>query len=198
VRSASFFFSPTPKPCSLEYNPAALENEPASLESPPPAQAPTAAAGITLTDRFALAVASGLGSGYSPFAPGTAGTVVAIPFYFALARLEPWLQILTTLAFIAIAVFVATRAALYWGDSDDGRIVSDEIAGYLVAMALVPAEPKYLVAGFLFFRLFDIVKPWPACWFDKRVHNGLGNVMDDVVAGLYARACMAALVWFWP
>ncbi len=173
-----------------------MENQPVPLESP--AQAPAAAPGIGLTDRFAIVVASGLGSGYSPFASGTAGTLVAVPFFFALSHLEPWLQVLSTLAFIAIAVFAATRAALYWGASDDGRIVSDEIAGYLVTMALVPAEPKFLVAGFLLFRLFDIVKPWPACWFDERMHNGLGNVMDDVVAGLYARGCMAALVWFWP
>lgn len=143
-------------------------------------------------------VASGLGSGYSPFASGTAGTLVAIPFFMALARLAPWLQLLSTVAFAAIAVWAAGRAAIYWGDSDDGRIVSDEIAGYLVTMALVPATPGYLVAGFLLFRLFDIVKPWPACWFDTKVHNGFGNVMDDLVAGLYARGCMALLVYFWP
>jgi len=152
----------------------------------------------TPSDRLALAVASGLGSGYSPFASGTAGTLVAIPFFMALARLEPWLQLLSTLAFAAIAVWAAGRAAIYYGESDDGRIVSDEIAGYLVTMALVPAEPKYLVAGFLFFRLFDIAKPWPARYFDRKVHNAFGNVMDDLCAGLYARGCMALLIWFWP
>lgn len=151
-----------------------------------------------LSDRLALVVATGLGSGYSPFASGTAGTLVAIPFFLALARLEPWLQLLSTLAFAAIAIWAAGRAAPYFGESDDGRIVSDEIAGYLVTMALVPAEPKFLIAGFLLFRLFDIVKPWPACYFDRKVHNGFGNVMDDLVAGLYARGCLALLIHFWP
>jgi len=169
-----------------------------SIEAPvetAPAVAPAAA---PLADRFALVVASGLGSGYSPFASGTAGTLVAIPFFLALSQLAPALQLLSSAAFVAIAVWAAGRAAVYWGDSDDGRIVSDEIAGYLVTMALVPPEPKFLVAGFLLFRLFDITKPWPASYFDKKVHNGFGNVMDDVCAGLFARGCMALLVHFWP
>jgi phosphatidylglycerophosphatase A len=177
-----------------------VEKEPEIAPAAPPAQAaPIAAARpLSFADRFALVVATGLGSGYSPIASGTAGTVVAIPFFFALARLSPWLQLLSTAAFTAIAVFVAERAALHFGDSDDGHIVSDEIAGYLVTMALLPATPKLLIAGFLLFRFFDITKPWPACWFDRKVHNGFGNVMDDVCAGLYARGCMALLVWLWP
>lgn len=157
-----------------------------NLPPPPPA------------DRVALTVATALGAGYSPVAPGTAGTLVAIPLFLAVARLAPWLQLLTTAAFIALAVYAAGRAAVYFGHSDDGRIVSDEVAGYLVTMALLPPTPKALIAGFLLFRLFDIVKPWPACWFDKRLHNGVGNVMDDVAAGVWARLALGVLLAVWP
>ncbi len=153
---------------------------------------------LTLADRLALAIATGLGAGYSPVASGTAGTLVAIPLYWALAQLPAWQLLLSTVAFIAIAVWAADRAGAYYGASDDGHIVSDEIAGYLITMALVAPTPKALIAGFLFFRLFDIVKPWPASWFDKRMHNGLGNVMDDVAAAVYARIGVGLLVWLWP
>ncbi|MBI5542733.1 MAG: phosphatidylglycerophosphatase A, partial [Deltaproteobacteria bacterium] len=118
--------------------------------------------------------------------------------HLALSQLEPWLQVVTTLGFIAVAVLAAERAALYFGASDDGHIVSDEIAGYFVTMLLVPVSLKTVVAGFLLFRLFDITKPWPASWFDRRMHNGLGNVMDDVMAALWGRAGMALLLWLWP
>jgi phosphatidylglycerophosphatase A len=149
-------------------------------------------------DRLALVIATGFGAGFVPLAPGTAGTLVAIPLHLAISHLAPWLQILTTLAFVAVAVWAADRAGRYWGASDDARIVSDEIAGYFVTMALVPVSLKTVAAGFLLFRLFDIVKPPPASYFDQKVHNGVGNVMDDVFAGLYGRACLAALVWLWP
>lgn len=150
------------------------------------------------SDRIAVAIATGFGAGFVPVAPGTAGTAIAIPFFLALARVPAWLQVVTTAAFVALAVYAASRAALYFGASDDGHIVSDEIAGYLVTMLLVPVTLKTVIAGFVLFRVFDTTKPWPASYFDKKVHTGFGNVMDDVVAGLYGRACMALLVWLWP
>jgi len=153
---------------------------------------------IGLADRVAVVIATGFGAGYVPVAPGTAGTVVAIPLFLALARLDPWLQVLSTLAFVGLAVYAATRAALYFGASDAQQIVSDEIAGYLVTMLLVPPTLKTVIAGFLVFRALDILKPWPASWFDKKVHTGVGNVMDDVAAALWGRGLMALLVWLWP
>lgn len=150
---------------------------------------------LSVPDRFLLVVATGFGAGWAPRAPGTAGTLVALPIFLALARLEPWLQLLSTAAFVALAIGAADFAGRHFGDPDDGRIVSDEIAGFLVTMALVPPTLPLIGAGFVLFRLFDIFKPWPASYFDRRVGGGLGNVMDDVCAGLYARGCLAALVW---
>lgn len=153
---------------------------------------------LDLADKVAVFVATGFGAGFVPVAPGTAGTLVAIPLHLALARLEPWLQVLSTLAFVVLAVHAANRAHHFFGASDDQRIVSDEIAGYLVTMLLVAPTLKTVVAGFLLFRLLDITKPWPASWFDKKVHNGVGNVMDDVAAAVWGRGLMALLVWVWP
>jgi len=170
------------------YNPATLKRAPKGFQRPP----------LSPSDRVALAIATGFGAGYVPVAPGTAGTVIAIPLYLALARLPFWLQALTTLAFVALAVHAANRAAVYFGASDDSHIVSDEIAGYLVTMLLVPPTLKAVAVGFALFRLFDTTKPWPSSYFDKRVHSGFGNVMDDVAAALYGRLGMALLVWLWP
>jgi len=106
--------------------------------------------------------------------------------------------VLTTLAFVALAVHAANRAGYYFGASDDQHIVSDEIAGYLVTMLLVPVSVKAVIAGFVLFRVLDMTKPWPASYFDKKVHTGFGNVMDDVAAALYGRVGVALLLWLWP
>jgi phosphatidylglycerophosphatase A len=146
-------------------------------------------------DRVAMAVATGFGSGYVPVAPGTAGTAVAIPLWLAVSRFEPWVQVVTTAAYSALAVWAAGRAAARFGHHDDQHIVSDEIAGYLGTMLLVPSSWTAVAAGFVLFRLFDVVKPWPASFFDRRVENAWGNVFDDLAAALYARACMALGLW---
>lgn len=153
-----------------------------------PARAPSAA------DRFAVALATGLGAGYAPAASGTVGSLVGIPLYLAVARLSAPVQLVTVGAFIAVAVWAADRAGAHFGRADDGRIVVDEIAGLLVSLALVPPSVLSVAAGFAAFRAFDVLKPWPASVFDRRVHNGFGVVLDDVVAGLYARAVVAAVL----
>lgn len=154
---------------------------------------------LTGADVAALAVATGLGAGYAPVASGTFGTLAAIPVALMVSFIEPWwLQLLTIGGFIAVAILAGERAGRYYGASDDGHIVSDEIAGYLVTMALVPISVKTVLVGFVLFRICDILKPWPASWFDRKVHTGVGNVMDDVCAALYARAGMAVLLWLWP
>ena len=149
-------------------------------------------------DKLWLAVATGFGAGFTPIAPGTAGTIVAIPLYLGLVRLPWWLQFLTVAAYVAISIHAADRAGRYFGASDDGHIVSDEISGYFVTMLLVPPTLKAVLVGFVLFRVADVVKPWPASHFDKKVHNGLGNVMDDVAAAVWCRAAMALVVWLWP
>ena len=127
--------------------------------------------------------------GYVPLAPGTAGTLGAIPLFWALRGLPPALYLLTTAAFVALSVFAASAAGRYWKVVDASPIVIDEVAGYLVTMAFVPWSWGAAVAGFLLFRFFDVVKPWPASAFD-RVKNGFGVVMDDVAAGVWAWAVL--------
>src|SRR5512132_1073397 len=124
--------------------------------------------------------------GYVPVAPGTAGTLGAIPLFWALRNLSHPLYLLTVAAFIAVAIVAAAAAGRYWKVVDASPIVVDEVAGYLVTMAFVPWSWGNAIAGFLLFRLFDVVKPWPASYFDRRVKSGFGVVMDDVAAGVWA------------
>jgi phosphatidylglycerophosphatase A len=123
--------------------------------------------------------------GYVPVAPGTAGTLGAIPLFWALRHLPAGLYLLTVAAFIALAIAAATVAGRYWKVVDASPIVIDEVAGYLVTMALVPWSWETAVAGFVLFRVFDVLKPWPANALD-RVKNGVGVVMDDVAAGVWS------------
>ena len=128
--------------------------------------------------------------GYAPVAPGTAGTLAAVPVFWALRDLPLGIYLLTVAAFIAVACFAAARAGRYWKVVDASPIVIDEVAGYLVTMALLPWTWGTAIAGFLAFRLFDVMKPWPASYFDRKVKNGFGVVMDDVFAGVWAWAAV--------
>ena len=130
--------------------------------------------------------------GYAPVAPGTAGTLGAIPLYLALVRLPFAAYAVATLALLAIAIPAADRAGRYWGVADASPIVVDEVVGYLVTMALVPFSWQATAAGFVLFRVLDVTKPWPASAFD-RVKNGFGVVMDDVAAGVWAAAALHGL-----
>ncbi len=125
--------------------------------------------------------------GFSPVAPGTAGTLGAIPLAWALSWLAYPAQLAAIAALFAISLPAAQRAGEYWGVADASPIVIDEVVGYLVAMAFVPWSWPAALWGFLLFRLFDVLKPWPASAFD-RVKNGFGVVMDDVAAGVFAGA----------
>lgn len=136
------------------------------------------------------------GSGYSPFASGTAGTLAAIPLYLCLASLSLPLYLLTLTAFFFLACWVSGKAEIIFQEKDSGKIVIDEVVGYLVTMTAFPFDWRYIVAGFFLFRLFDIVKPPPANWFDQRLKNGYGVVLDDVAAGVYAWACLFVLTRF--
>ena len=130
--------------------------------------------------------------GYAPFAPGTFGTLGAVPLYLALSRLPPGAYVAATFAFSALAVVAADRAGRYWRIPDASPIVIDEVAGYLLTMALVPFSWPSALAGFVLFRIFDVTKPWPASAFD-RVKNGFGVVLDDLAAGVWAWAALRAL-----
>jgi phosphatidylglycerophosphatase A len=139
---------------------------------------------------LALAWSSFFGSGYFPVAPGTAGTVAAIPLWYALSFLPLWAYVLATVAVTATGILAAERAGKYYGVADSGHIVIDEVAGYLVTMLVLPRTAFAAVAGFVFFRICDVLKPPPARFFDRdpRWKNGAGVVLDDIFAGVWAWA----------
>ncbi len=146
--------------------------------------------------RFVILTATWGGSGFSPIASGTVGTLAAIPFYLVLARLPLPLYLLSTLAFTLFACWVSGLAEEIFQEHDSGKIVIDEVAGYLVTMTALPVSWQSVCAGFLLFRLFDITKPQPARWFDRSLKNGYGVVLDDVAAGVYACAAGHLLTRF--
>jgi phosphatidylglycerophosphatase A len=129
--------------------------------------------------------------GWSPWAPGTVGTAGAIPLFWALRPMPLWAYALTTIGFVAIAIVAADAASRYWKVPDASPIVIDEVAGYLVTMALVPWSWQAAILGFFLFRVFDVWKPWPASFFDRQKH-ALGVVLDDVAAGVWAAIAMWA------
>lgn len=146
---------------------------------------------------FILALASNAGLGYFPWAPGTVGTLAGIPVFFLLSALSPGLFALTWLGLFFLACWVAGEAGRIYGVVDDSRIVIDELVGYLVTVAFVPFSWTAALLGFAWFRLFDISKPQPAAWFDRRCKNGYGVVMDDVIAGLYGAAGLHLTLYLW-
>lgn len=138
------------------------------------------------TRRWILALSSNGGLGYFPWAPGTIGTLAGLPAFWALSRLSAPLYALTWLTLLVLSFWVAEQAGRIYGVTDDRRIVIDELVGYLVTVAFLPFSWPAALLGFLFFRFFDVVKIWPASWFDRRMKNGIGVVLDDVAAGIYA------------
>jgi phosphatidylglycerophosphatase A len=128
--------------------------------------------------------------GWSPWAPGTVGTLGAIPLFWALRQLPLAGYLTGTLVLFLLAVPAATRAGRYWKVADASPIVIDEVVGYLVAMAFFPWSWGTALAGFLLFRAFDVMKPWPCSALD-RMKTGLGVVLDDVAAGVYAGLALA-------
>lgn len=140
-------------------------------------------------------LAFGFGSGLAPKAPGTFGTLAALPVWWLAAQLPLWGYVVVLLAVIAVGPYLCGRTAEDLGVHDHGGIVWDEIAGFLLTMLLVPVSWYGALAGFLLFRLFDIAKPWPIGWLDRQVEGGTGIMVDDLVAGLYALGCLHLLLW---
>ncbi|MDN4503240.1 phosphatidylglycerophosphatase A [Alteromonadaceae bacterium BrNp21-10] len=143
-------------------------------------------------------LALGFGSGLAPFMPGTFGTLAAIPLFWLMSDLSIWIYAAITLLVCIFGVSLCAKTAEDMGVHDHGAIVWDEIAGYLITMAAVPFHWIYVVLGFALFRFFDIVKPWPISYLDKNIHGGLGIMADDILAGVFAFACLQALIYFTP
>ena len=137
-----------------------------------------------------LFLAFGFGSGLAKKMPGTMGTVAAIPLYLILVQFNFWIYSFLTILSMLIGIKICDYAAKQLGEHDFGGIVWDEIAGLLITMWAVPFEGYNLLAGFILFRFFDIVKPWPIKWVDQKVHGGLGIMLDDVLAGIFSGICL--------
>jgi phosphatidylglycerophosphatase A len=131
-------------------------------------------------------LAYGFGAGLAPKAPGTAGTLVAIPIYLLLYQAGTWLYLGGLCFALAAGVFICGYTAAHIGTDDPQGVVWDEITGFLVTMLGLPLGWPWLLGGFLLFRLFDIWKPWPIGWLDRRIKGGAGIMLDDVVAGVFA------------
>jgi len=143
-------------------------------------------------------LAFGLGSGASPWAPGTMGTLAAIIPYFWFAQLNLPLYLLMLLITTLIGIWLCDRTSRDLGVHDHGGIVWDEFVGFWITMLAAPAGLIWVVIGFVLFRLFDILKPWPIRWVDKHVHGGFGIMLDDILAGVLAFGCLQLLAWWFP
>lgn len=143
-------------------------------------------------------IATALGAGLSPRAPGTAGSLVALlPWWFLLRGLPLGWYVVVLVAGFALGVWACAVSDRRVGMHDQGALVWDEVIGMWITLLAAPAAWWWMLAGFALFRLFDIWKPWPVSWADRRVHGGLGVMLDDVLAGLYALVVLqivAALV----
>jgi len=139
-----------------------------------------------------LALATALGAGYAPVAPGTWGSAVGLLLWFALPS-TPWMQALVIVAIVAAGVWSGGVAERHFGRADPGQVVIDEVAGMLVTLFLNPVGWLGAAGGFLLFRVADILKPFPARRLE-RLHGGLGIMADDVMAGIYANVALRVIL----
>jgi phosphatidylglycerophosphatase A len=158
-------------------------SEPSPLTPPSPLRGEGKGEGKT--NHFILFFATGFGAGYSPIAPGTAGTLVAIPIYYFLSFIPFPLYELTIITFFFLSSWISEKAERHWGKRDHPRIVIDEMMGFLITMLWLPKTTLLIILGFFLFRFFDIVKP-PPIRLLERVKGGYGVVLDDVLAGVYS------------
>ena len=148
----------------------------------------------TLWRRPFQLIALGFGSGLAPLAPGTAGTLAALPVYLLLAQTPLWIySVIIVLAFI-LGIYCCRVTADSLGVHDHPAIVWDEMVGYWLTMIAAPPGWQWLLIGFVLFRLFDIAKPWPIGWLDRHVDGGLGIMLDDILAAIYAFSCLQLIV----
>lgn len=142
-------------------------------------------------------LAFGFGAGASPYAPGTFGTLIGIPIYLLLLHLVFWQYLGIVFLLFILGVWLCHTTARDLGVHDHPGIVWDEIVGFLVTMTAAPFGWLWIVIGFGLFRLFDILKPWPINVVDKKVSGGLGIMLDDLVAGIFAAAVLKIIVRFY-
>jgi phosphatidylglycerophosphatase A len=148
---------------------------------------------MSFQTRLAFVLATGFGSGYSPIAPGTAGSAVGLLFVWGMSYLGLAGQLGAVLVVSVLSIIAADIVARSTGLKDPGLIVADEIAGMMLTMVAIPLTATSLVLGFVLFRVMDVVKPPPARQFEK-FKGGIGIVADDLMAGVYAHLALRGLL----
>jgi phosphatidylglycerophosphatase A len=136
-------------------------------------------------------IATAFGAGYSPIAPGTAGSLVGLALFWPLQLTPPWIQVLVTLAAFAAGVAASSRLAQGLGRKDPGAAVVDEVVGMWLSLLFLPFTPATAAFGFVLFRVLDVFKPWPARQLEA-LPGGWGIMTDDVMAGIYANLLLRA------
>ncbi|VEL97733.1 phosphatidylglycerophosphatase [Alteromonas sp. 76-1] len=143
-------------------------------------------------------LALGFGSGLIPLMPGTFGSAAAIPLLILSANMPVMVFIAFTVFASIFGIYLCGKTADDMQVHDHGSIVWDEVAGMFITFLFVPITAPSLLAGFVLFRIFDILKPWPIGPIDKRLHGGTGIMLDDIVAGAMACACLHIMMIMWP
>ena len=141
-------------------------------------------------------LATGCYVGYIPLAPGTLGSLMGIPLLWLLSKLAFPFSVLAMFFFILLSLWIGGEAEKIFNQKDSPCIVIDEIAGMLVTFAMVPWSMQNILIGFILFRGFDIAKPFPIPLIEKKLHGGLGVVMDDIMAGIYANVILRLVLFF--
>jgi len=141
-------------------------------------------------------LAFGFGSGLAPKAPGTFGTIVAVPLYLLLLDLNLTSYLIVCSVISLAGIYICGYCAKSLDTHDHPGIVWDEIAGFLITMISISFSWLNLLLGFILFRIFDIFKPWPINWIDKKVSGGFGIMLDDILAGIFAMLSLHAILYF--
>lgn len=153
---------------------------------------------MTGSNRFHLLLATWFGAGFIPLAPGTWGSLFGLPIPWLFCRLDPTTTVCLLALFVLIAVWVSGKAGTILHNSDPSQVVIDEVVGLTVALLGFHCTPALFVCGFVLFRFFDILKPFPIRHIERRFKGGVGIVADDVAAGVFANICLRMLILLFP
>lgn len=147
--------------------------------------------------RLAELIATWFGSGYLPKAPGTWGSLAALPFAWGILGFfpNPFFLLVASAVLLPIGVWASGLHSKTLGTHDAGEIVVDEVVGQWIVLAVAPYSLMGWLVAFVLFRLFDVLKPWPISWIDKRVSGGWGIMLDDVAAGIFAALTVSLIVF---
>ena len=144
-------------------------------------------------NRLIIFLATGFYAGYLPYAPGTIGSLIGVGLFLIINSLSPVYYLIVFFLLFSLGVYISDRAEALFARNDPSQIIFDEIAGLLVAMALIPNGIGWIIAGFFLFRFFDIFKPYPIRDIEKRFNGGFGIMLDDVAAGIYTNILLQAV-----